>query len=193
LKSLNNLNIGGKLNLGFGLLVALTLIVVLLGIVGGWQATVRIDLIESLRLPTAQVSARAQASLLEMLTNVRSYLVLGNTQYRQNYHQAKSEFEASLAQLEALSVNWEPENIERLEELKTTFAEWSELPTRLFRLHDNPGENQLALPLVSLEFKPQVNMILSQLDDLIEAQKQQPPTVESRELLVDMFDFQASR
>jgi PAS domain S-box-containing protein len=192
-KFLRNLNIGGKLNIGFGLLVAVTLSVVVLGAIGGREATEKINLTEELRLPTAQASAQAQASLLEMLTNVRGYLVLGEPQYQVNYNQAKQIFETSLIELEKLSANWtDTEDIERLNDLKTTFVEWSELPEQVFRLHDNPAENQPALPLVRLEYQPLVNIILDKTNELIKIQKQQTQTKENRELLEALLDFQAS-
>ncbi len=192
LKFFRNLKISRKLNIGFGLLVAITLIVVMLGIIGAQEATEKINTTEELRLPTASVLGQAQVNLLEMQTNVRGYLVLGDRDYRYDYEQAKMDFETNLSQLELLSANWPNEDIQRLEELKTLFAEWSELPEQLFRLHDNSNENQPALPLVRLNYEPVYEASLVVVDELIESRQTQPPDPQNRQLLIDLLNYRTT-
>lgn len=193
LRRFNSLNIGLKLNIGFGILVLLTFLVVGLIFVAGQEATQNINLTQSVRVPSALASTRAQSSLLKMQASVRGYLVLSDLQNIDDYNKAKGIFEVNLAQLEALSVNWtDPDDIRRLNELKTTFADWSPIPDRLFALHDNPQENQPALRLESVELRPLNAFILEQLDLLIELQAQREPSAENRELLAHLVDLRAS-
>lgn len=193
LRRFNNLNIGLKLNIGFGILVLLTFLVVGLIFAASQEATQNINLTQSVRAPAALASARAQSSLLKMQASVRGYLVLSDLQNIDDYNKAKEVFEVNLAQLEALSVNWtDPDDIRRLNELKTTFANWSPIPDRLFALHDNPQENQPALRLESVELRPLNAFILEQLDLLIELQAQREPSAENRELLAHLVDLRAS-
>ena len=192
-KNFNNLSIGSKLNIGFGILVMLTLLVVGLILIASRKATQNINLTETLRVPTALASTRAQSSLLKMQASVRGYLVLSDLQSIDDYNKAKELFEVNLAELEALSANWTDTNdIRRLRELKTTFEAWAPIPERLFELHDNARENQPALRLASLELQPLMIRLYDQVDRLIDLQEQQEPSIENRELLADMVDLKTS-
>ncbi|MCB0130968.1 MAG: hypothetical protein KDD78_08975, partial [Caldilineaceae bacterium] len=71
MRGFNDLTIGAKLNSGFGLLVLLTLLVVVLIFVAGRAAMRDINSTENVRMPAALVSAQAQSDLLEMQASVR--------------------------------------------------------------------------------------------------------------------------
>ena len=100
-KLLGGMKIGTKLNLGFGVLVALTLLVIGITYLSGDRATRSMHRATDVRAPTALASARAQANLLRMLGDVRGYLALGDQQYRSSYEQARQEFETDLGRLES--------------------------------------------------------------------------------------------
>jgi len=193
MRSFNNLNIGMKLNIGFGILVLLTLLVVGLIFVASRQATQNINLTEDVRVPAALASAHAQSSLLKMQAAVRGYLVLSDLKNIDDYNKAKEIFEINLAQLESLSANWtDAQDIHRLDELKSTFEAWSPISERLFELHDNTKENRPALRLESSEFRPLDQAILQQLDQLIEVQGQREPSIKNRELLANVVELRTS-
>ncbi|MCB0184601.1 MAG: hypothetical protein KDE31_10055 [Caldilineaceae bacterium] len=67
----NNLTIGQKLNIGFGILVLLLLLIVSLIFAAGQEATENINLTVDVRVPAALASTRAQSSLLKMRAAVR--------------------------------------------------------------------------------------------------------------------------
>jgi PAS domain S-box-containing protein len=171
---LNDLSIGNKLNIGFGMLVGLTLLVVGLGFLGSRGAIQDIQRTTYLRAPIALASTRAQVNLLRMQTSVRGYLALGDPQYRDDYQGARQAFEANLAELEALLANEGGEDIHRLNELDATFQEWSTLPERLFELHDaargfEGAEDQRPLEdlyLFSTEAEPRAEHMLQLLEDM---------------------------
>ena len=193
MRRFSNLNIEMKLNIGFGILVLLTLLVVGLIFVASRQAIQNINLTEDVRVPAALASARAQSSLLEMQAAVRGYLVLSDLKNIDDYNKAKAVFEINLDQLETLSTNWtDTTDIQRLDELKTTFETWSPISERLFELHDNTKENRPALRLESSEFRPLNNDIVQQLDQLIELQQQREPSIKNRELLANIVDLKNS-
>lgn len=170
---LRNLNIGDKLNLGFSVLVMLTLLVAGLNFVGNREATASINLAEQAGLPTTLALAQAQTNLLRMQANVRGYLVLGNLNSIGDYHQARRDFEANLAELDRLSPNWQDDaNRQRLVALKVAFQEWVAIPEQLFELHDNPLENQPALRLTQLEASPLSQDISQAINRLIEIQEE---------------------
>jgi PAS domain S-box-containing protein len=171
---LNDLSIGNKLNIGFGMLVGLTLLVVGLGFLGSRGAIQDIQRTTYLRAPIALASTRAQVNLLRMQTSVRGYLALGDPQYRDDYQGARQAFEANLAELEALLADEGGEDIQHLNELDATFEEWSTLPERLFELHDaarvfEGAEDRRpleALYLFSTEAEPRSEHMLQMLEEM---------------------------
>ena len=145
-QAFNDLPIAAKLNVGFGVLVFLSLIGVGLIFAAGQRATADINMTRDVRAPAALASAQAQASLLDMQANVRGYLALGDLRYIDDYNKAKEHFEENLALLNALSADWtKDDDIQRLNDLKVIFDAWSPIPEQLFELHDDPIANQQAL------------------------------------------------
>lgn len=198
---LNRFNIGGKLNIGFGILVALTLLVVGLSYLASAGATTNINTTTDISAPTALASARAQANLLTMLGDVRGYLALGDEEYRTSYQEAKAAFEADLAELEALKQQRDPagppstnpEFDRRLEELEIAFEQWSELPDQLFDLHDDQLQREPALRLLLQEGNPLIASIVVDIRSMITTQQQRRDlSAEDIALLGEMADFQAS-
>ena len=64
---LKNRSIGSKLNIGFGVLILLTFLVVYAVFVAGRAATARINLTEDERVPSTLALARAQAVYLPLI------------------------------------------------------------------------------------------------------------------------------
>ncbi len=193
-----NLDIGRKLGLGFGVLVIITLAVVGWSFFGSAEATENIDRTEELRVPTALDSAGAQANLLRMLASTRGYLALGDQQYRDDYSQARLDFEADLAKLEERSAAWtNPVNNRRLEELQKRFKEWSSLPDELFDLRDDQLRREPAFQILIKEVAPLSGQVLQDTNNLIDMQAKlaaSPDRVGSDDVgpLKDMANFQGS-
>ena len=193
LNKFNDLTIGQKLNIGFGILVLLLLLIVGLIFAAGRAATATINLTVDVRVPAALASARAQSSLLKMRAAVRGYLAVGDLQNIDDYNKAKEIFQENLAQLKALSADWsDPEDVQRLDALINTFAAWLPLPERLFLLHDNPLENQPALRLATETIQPLSTALMTDIAHLIELQGTRPSSPANRTLLATMIDFQSS-
>ncbi len=190
--------ISGKLNIGFGILVAMTLVVIGVSYLGSYQATTEINRTADLRAPTALASARAQANLLRMLANVQAYLALGDQEYRESYNQDKQAFEADLAELDKLlrqSDAADSPTLEadpRLDALKAAYVKWSALPDQLFGLRDDQLQGEPALRLLIEEANPLIVPILVDINSMIATQSQREPTAENMALLSDMANYQAS-
>ncbi|MEZ4870370.1 MAG: ATP-binding protein [Caldilineaceae bacterium] len=190
---LRDLSIGRKLNLGFGILVFLLLLVVGLIFVAGQAATNRINLTVDVRAPTSLAAARAQSNLLKMQAAVRGYLAVGDLQNIDDYNKARVLFQANLGQLKTLSADWtDAADIQRLDALIETFALWLPIPERLFALHDNPLENQPALQLESSAVQPLGTALLQAVALLVESQRRRSPTSANRDMLALLVDFQTS-
>jgi len=184
--------IGRRLTLGFGVLAAVTLLVVTLAFVAGRKATVDIDLTEGVRAPASLASAQAQASLLRMQLHVRGYLVLSDPLDIEQYHLARQAFEKNLAALQAMSGNWSREEANWVAELSATYARWAMLPPQLFSLHDDPLKNRPALRITRIEIQALRIRILDGIDVMIGIQKTRGVAPQNRELLAALLGFQTS-
>lgn len=190
-----NLSITQKLGLGLGVLAFLTLVVITLCMFNGWRVLGKIEVIEERYMPAALISARAQANLLHMIADLRGYLVLSDIEHLDKFNQAKIIFEHELGLLENLASHWhDQENIQIIQEVKETAADWTILVEKLFILHDKPLQNQPALKISRLGVRALNIKVLANIAQLIELQKQQSNTGSNtyREQLSNMIDFRTS-
>ena len=189
---LNNLKIGRKLTIGFGILVALTLLVVGLSYLGSRRATQEISNTDEVRVPTALVAARAQADLLRVQADVRGYLALGDQEFRDSYHQDAQAFEGHLRDLMALAPKLEPADQERLQQINTTYQQWSQNPEKLFDLRDDQLEREPAYAIFATDGLRRGGSVLIDTGKLIDEQGLQTPTADNQALLAEMARFQGS-
>jgi signal transduction histidine kinase/DNA-binding NarL/FixJ family response regulator len=190
---LNKLSIGWKLNLAFGLLVGLTVLVIVFNAVGSSRVMQHLNRTGDLRVPAALASSHAQASLIKMVADIHGYLALSDLGQIADYYAAKKNFEGDLAELELLAQSSSaPDSARRLSELKASFADWSTLSERMFQLHNNPRLNQPGLLLYNAEVQPVSAAILYQIDEMIRLQEQRDFSTGNSALLKDMIDFRTS-
>jgi signal transduction histidine kinase len=190
---LSNLNIGKKLTLCFGLLSALTLLVVVFNAVSNYRVTKEINRTGDVRVPAALASAQAQSSLQAMVADVHGYLALGSLSHIADYYAARRTFEANLAELERLApASSNPEQTRRLKELRVTFTEWSALSERMYALHNNPRLNQPGLYLYRTQVRGLRAVILENIGGMIQLQGQREISTENSKLLADMINLQSS-
>ena len=189
---LKRFSIGVRLMIGFGVMILITFLVVAFSYLGSTVATQSIDTTAEVRVPTALTAARAQASLLKMLSDVRGYLALGQPEFRESYQVSRAEFETRLAELQNLSPNLSFESREQLAELEKTFIVWSELPEQLFELRDDQLEREPAYRILATDGILKGGSVLIDLNAMIEAQSLREPTLENIELLSDMAQFQGT-
>ena len=187
------MQIGTKLNLGFGILVALALLVVGLEYLGSEHATRKIKQSKESRLPSEIASNQARTDLLRMLSGVRGYLALGDKKYRDEYALAQNEFEKDLDLLETLSVNWtNPRDKKLLKELKAMYRTWSALPEELFDLRDDQIRREPALRILMQEAHPLLLYLIRDTRRLLRTQGEAAPSKGNMELQTVMIDFHSS-
>ena len=187
------MSIRQKLNIGFGVLVALTLVVVALDYWSSARAARQITQTTRLHLPTVLASTRAQADLLQMLSSMRGYLALGEQKYREEYAQAEQAFEASVLLLDSLSSTWtNSRHKEELQRLKTVFGQWAELPEQLFTLRDDQLRREPALRILMQDAQPLLLKMMLGIRQLLQGQGQRPASQDNLLLLEEMAHFQAS-
>jgi len=185
------LGIGAKLTLGFCSLAAVTLLVVVLALLAGRNATNDISVIESVRGPASLASSKAQASLLRMQLHVRGYLVLGDPADAEQFVAARQEFERNLVALKsAVAALPDPNAARSIDQVSALYERWVTLPRQLFDLHDNPLRNQPALRIARVQVQPLRVQIMDQTDMLIRTSRMHDPA--QREVLADLLGFQTS-
>jgi signal transduction histidine kinase/DNA-binding response OmpR family regulator/HAMP domain-containing protein len=194
LNPLSRLQIGTKLIIGFGILVAATLMVVLLAYLASNQAIDEIKRTTELRAPSALASARAQANVLKMVNSVQGYLALGDKQYQADYEEARVAFEENLAELKNLRDQGgsSSESRDRLDVLEGAYEVWQPLPAQLYELRDDQLAREPALRILLREANPLIGEIVSLTSSLILSQQVREPTLENMALLGEMGDFQAA-
>jgi signal transduction histidine kinase/DNA-binding NarL/FixJ family response regulator len=162
-------SIGEKLSLGFGVLIAITLLVVGLGFIAGQSATRKITATEELHEPVLRAATEAQASLLGNQLHLRNYLVWGSGNDVAQYEASRKSFVEHLNTLKLLLAKSRASlDARRIAELDLLYQEWSKLPPRLFAQY-NPLEDRLALRLARVEVEPLRTRVLDRTDELLKS------------------------
>src|SRR5215207_3738996 len=199
-RALGRLNIGGKLTIGFGILVTLTLLVVGLNYLGSIEAVTNMSRTSELRAPSALASARAQADLLRMLSEVRGYLALGDEEYRSSYQKATQAFVDDLQELETLLHKDEAARATTtasgvdhyLADLKKALGQWMELPERLFDLRNDQLRREPGLRILIADGNALIASIAVGAKAIIATQQRREANPANMTLLADLAAFQSS-
>jgi signal transduction histidine kinase len=154
------------------------------------QATLNINRTQELRMPIALSSSEAQSDLLKMLSNVRAYLVTGDSIFRQQYQESRHDFEQNLAEMEVLFQEWQaPIQLEQLKNLRKFYEAWSELPPYLFDLKDNRFESEPAFRLWEEEGEILTLQILDNIDKISREQKEKFLSGSNLSLFTESIEF----
>jgi len=191
----SHLSISHKLNVGFGVLVGLTFLVVGRNYWGSLSATNNINRTQQVRVPTVLASAQAQEDLLKMSAHVRGYLITGQSEYRNKYHLTRKDFEREFTSMLTLlntHTSASSKNRSRLSELSELYEQWKVLPEELFALSDQLLENQPALKRFKGEGDLALLSIQSETQQIIDLQAVRSPSVANIERLQEIAAFQNS-
>lgn len=186
---MSNLSIGAKLNLGFGILVVLTLLMVGLNFFAGAGAINRINLTGAVRVPSALAASQTESALLQLLGDVRGYLFLGDSLSLQAYETALQNFEADLANLES---ELRGEQASDLAALKANYEQWKPLARQLIALRDDQLAREPAYNLLVTEGARVAGTSLLAVDELIRSLSTLPPTTDNTNLLRDTARYQGT-
>ena len=197
---LRNLSIGNKLNLGFGTLVVLALVILALGYLASYRASQSIDRASDVRAPVARAAAEAETNLVLMLSDVQAYLATGDETSKLAFETDRMSFEEDLETLESLvagpgddsqSAPSTPDEV-RLSNLQFAYERWSVLPGQLFALRKDQLRREPAFRILMEEANPQIAAIQADTNALIASQRSRQPTAANMEMLGDLASFQSS-
>lgn len=190
-----------KLAIGFGSLVAITMVLVVTSAGASAGAADRIERATTLRAPGALASARAQAQLLRMVGSIQGYLAFGDRQYRDRFESDQAAFDQALGELtrlaDSVALDEDPVAVRdmsrRLAELHSAYDRWRALPPRLFQIRDDQMAREPALRILQERVTPHaIAPILSNLSDMLAIQRRREPSASNLAVLAAMTDYQSS-
>jgi signal transduction histidine kinase/DNA-binding response OmpR family regulator/CHASE3 domain sensor protein len=187
---LRGLSIGKKLNLGFGILIFVTLIVFGLGYLASGRTEEHIERTSDVRSPAARAATEAESNLLRMLSAVQAYLALGDATYKTDYDTARQAFEANLTSLDEIIGSGD--DAAWLEQIRAAYDVWAPLPEELFDLRGDQLKSEPALRILNQDAQPLIVSILAETGTMIRTQLEREPTAENLALLGDLVSFQSS-
>ncbi len=196
------LSVGGKLSLGFSLLVAITLAVVLVGYGAANRAAGDIEKTVAVRAPVAATSDDARTGLLRLLGAVQGYLGLGEADYRDDYATALEALRNDLAGLEQLlEQSTAADSVEageadtaraRVDRVQASLTQLEPLVDELFEIRDDQLVREPALRLLIEDAGPLIGISLGAAGELVRLESEQAPSSESLQRLSDLGRFQSS-
>jgi signal transduction histidine kinase/HAMP domain-containing protein len=189
---LHGLSIGNKLNVGFGILIFVTLVVFGLGYLASGRTEQHIDRTSNVRSPAARTAAEAESNLLRMVSSVQAYLALGDQTYKTDYETARQAFEANLTALDEIIGSGAGDDAQWLEQIRAAYETWIPLPDELFKLSNEQLEREPALRILFENAQPLIVSILAETNAMIRTQLERDPSGENLALLGDLTEFQSS-
>jgi len=187
------ITIKDKLNFAFGGLIGVTFIIMGVNYWSSVKATFNINRTQELQMPIALSSSEAQNELLKMLSNVRAYLVTGDSVFQQQYQQSRHEFEENLAEMEALFQDWQvPIQQQQLKNLRRFYEIWSELPPYLFDLKDDRLQSEPAFHIWQEEGEILTLQVLNNIDNMSQEQRQKILSGLDLELFTEIINFKVN-
>ncbi|MCC6892026.1 MAG: CHASE3 domain-containing protein [Anaerolineae bacterium] len=105
--------------------------------------------------------------IVDMETGLRGYLLTGDAVFLEPYRQAQTDFESSFAALQTL-VSDNPSQIQHLQVVKTSIAEWQTFAERA--LADQTGEQEGVNVAAQLAGKSQMDTIREQLQAFVDTE-----------------------
>jgi CheY-like chemotaxis protein/CHASE3 domain sensor protein len=162
--------LGKKIGLGYGLIVMLLAMAVLVTIWQVRQTSVTAERLIDLREPTSESSLRLLNGLNHAVAALRGWILLTDPKFEQEFDEAwQQEIHRPLARMHELSVRWtNPDNIVRLNELRPLITLLSSTQNEVKALAIT--DKQRANSLLNERALPLVNEIRQLLDAMVENQ-----------------------
>ena len=145
-----------------------------------------------MRVPAALTASQAQADLLRMQSDLRTYLAFGEPRYRDQYKDSAQNFKSDLVALRTFNDQLSQQDSQRLQLLEESFAQWTQLDDPLFALREDQLDREPAYRLLATDGIRFAGKVLIATNTLIETQAESTPSKESITLLEDMAKFQGT-
>lgn len=191
------LSIRNKLLLGFGAV----LIAVALVSINNFDKISSVSDIEhrlvNLRLPSVLAGQQLTDGVHLSLAGLRGYMILGKDpeaaeKFKAERRRGWTEIDDALAKMDEFSRNWtDPENIERLHEIKRLTEEFRTAQQEIENISHTP-DNIPAFNMLLTEAAPRASRILEAITVIIDEESNMPATPERKKLLKLLADSRGS-
>ena len=187
-----NLNIRGRLILGFSVLCALLATVVGITIVKVRAVNESTERTVNLRVPTAMAASDVVAGVYASLAALRGWLITGNDSFKAERASLWNEIQRHGARMDNLSTNW------TAEQNKTDWKQAKPLLDELRSAQDKAEaiahtiDEQPAAKLLATEAAPLARLMLQKATSIIEEESNIASTDERKSLLIGFADLRGS-
>ena len=169
-KFFNRLKISHRLYGGFAVLVLLLMTAVGVTV---WQVNTiynTTNRIVTIRMPTAQASARLLNDVNASLAALRGYMLTGNEVFKAQRAVVWQDIDNTYGKLYQHSKNWtNPENIEKLQNFKKTMEEFRLAQAKVEKIANSKDEKPARAILIN-EAAPRAKVILQHITSMIDAE-----------------------
>ena len=193
MSTLKKLSINAKINISFGVLLLIFLILITASIWKTQENKHITDKIVDLRIPTSQASLGMINGMNHSLAALRGWMLLGKDQFKTERGSAWSdEIEPSLEKMTEMSANWtNQENVAALGLIKNKLNEFKRYQQEIETMANTPS-NTPATEILLNKAAPLAAGIVGNITTVIDLEKKLPATPERKQLLGMMADFRGS-
>ncbi len=191
--NINNLKLGTKLALIFGVILTITSSAFIYNISNAKKGMVTTNRITELRMPTAQNSLMMLNGINHALSALRGWMILGKDKFKQERSVAwETEIDASYAFLQEKSKNWtNPENISRLNRIHELLDQFKIEQQKIEDIAQKPG-NVPAIKMLFNEAAPHAAIMSKKITQLIDIEATLDATAQRKQLLGMMADVRGT-
>ncbi len=192
-KVLANYRIGTKIMAGFaaiGLILVLSIVLTLIQVSRTGDVTNRVI---DLRVPTAQASLNLLNGVNHSLAALRGWIILGKDNFQNERLSAwNNTIKPSLKELNVYAANWtNPANIGRLKEIENNFKLFEQYQQEIEDIAQSI-DNRPALKLLLNDAAPQANILVNEITNIINLEKNLKATTKRKEMLGIMADIRGT-
>ncbi|MDX2205354.1 MAG: methyl-accepting chemotaxis protein [Hyphomicrobiaceae bacterium] len=192
LNRFSNVNIGTKINSGFGGICALLAITVVFGVVVVGQIGQTVDRMVTLRTPVAIASTQMVGNIYSTLATLRGYLLTGNPQGKLDRAAMWTELERTIAEFDAMADRFtNPENKRMWTEVKAIFADFRKAQDTAEAIAFTPDAYP-ATKLLTTEAAPRAELIMREITKMITEEQSLEASADRKKLLGAMADLRGN-
>lgn len=187
----DNLPLAKKLTIGFGLILALMVIIV---VVNFWIST-KIDKIEKhithVLFPVTELEIKLKSDINESLAALRGYLILGDDGFKDQRKKVWENINDEVEEILEQSADVDLSVQKKVKELKLVLADFATAQNQVEAIAHTPDE-QPAAKILLTEASPRASKILAAVTAIINEEKNLPATASRKSLLALLADSRGS-
>jgi methyl-accepting chemotaxis protein len=184
MKIINNFSVGKKIAGGFGvvLLIMAVIVIVTMGKVSDTKAIT--DRVSKLRTPTALNTGAMMNGINHSLAALRGFMILGKDKFKSERMNAwNSEIDPSMKYMDKVSVNWtDPNNVESVKIIRSKLADFKKFQQEIEDISSSK-DNLPATKVLLYEAAPKAAILLTNITKMINIEAKLPATPERKALL----------